>query len=668
MKKLSITLVLLCSFSYCFGQRDFTPDIDSIKQQLAGELKPMQRIKKNLKLISFYKFSHPEVDSLIESSIALAKKKNMKFFLARSIKFRARHKILINAPTEEILHDINLIDSINQSMDHKFLPGWISNLYVHYYLLIGDLENAKINLDSLDRQMHDNKFAERGSYYTLSGMYYQQKKDYKKAMEEYTNALNSYNPGKTFIYNNLARLHLELQNPDRAMAYADKSISFSSVEKNFISRIESEVIKGEVYLTKKDTANALKHFKISEDLRNTGYYTYNYSGIHRLIDIYKIKDPSKVDSLLSDLESYEFLDIYSFLLIEKGIIQFRKSNANRAAELCKQGIEIAIKRLKYQYAVKGCDCLIDVYQKSNDKKNETIYLRKKIELQALVNDEERIMSLARNVTNYESEKEKALVKQAFEKDQEILNERLSKFRLGGFLGLLILCLGAYVLWKLRNKNRKIESQNKVISKALSEKDILLREIHHRVKNNLQLVSSLLTLQGRSIDDVTAQQAINEGKSRVRSMALIHQDLYNRENLTTINVQNYLEKLTSEIFTTYRIDRENVDLTMNIEDIDLDIDTLVPLGLIINELITNCLKYAFPDGRKGELFVGLTQNKEKLILNINDDGIGYDFDQTSDSSFGTTLISALTEQLDGELTRKMNNGTQVTIEFDLPNDN
>jgi len=210
-----------------------------------------------------------------------------------------------------------------------------------------------------------------------------------------------------------------------------------------------------------------------------------------------------------------------------------------------------------------------------------------------------------------------------ETDLELANSKQRQRLTLGAVALGFISILSFFLLQLY---RKVRAQKAVIAKALSEKDLLLREIHHRVKNNLQLVSSLLTLQGRSIDDEMAQQAIREGQSRVRSMALIHQDLYNKENLMDIGVKQYVEKLTQELFDTYRVDKNRIILQMDVQDMELDVDTLVPLGLIINELITNSLKYAFPEGRKGNLLLSLSKTEGLLYLRVSDDGVGYDFNK------------------------------------------
>jgi len=636
--------------------------IDSILTQLDSKLKPKARIAKHLKLVRHYKFSHPDVDSLLETALTIAQDGGFKFYEARSLRFRARYRLLINEDSEEILSDIQRIEKISAQTKNKLIPGWISELYAEYYIRIGDLSKANEYIDSFSVQINNNKFTDKGSFHTTRGMYYLKKKNYPEAISEFNIALTKRNAGRTYIYNNLGELHLELLNPEKAIEFANKSLDFANRENNVITKIQALHILGEAQFLKKDTTTALEYFNHVEELRSEPYLSKNYSSIHRLIDIYKIQDISKVDNLLEDISSYKMVDAYSKILVERGIRHIQKNEISLGLKDCKEALQDATNRNKYEFASYACDCLIDVYRSNNNKVEEAYYLTKKLEFQSKIQDEKRLVSLARNLTTYETEKEKALLNQAYEKDQEIMSERIGKYKLGGLLGLIIISIGGIALWMLRKRNRKIKSQNKVITKALKEKDILLREIHHRVKNNLQLVSSILTLQGRSVDNETAAQAINEGKNRVRSMALIHQDLYNKESITGISVGEYLSKLTSELFATYNVKSDRIKLVSDIEDLELDIDTLVPLGLIINELFSNCLKYAFPDDREGSLSISLREINEKLVLKIKDNGIGFDQNDLRENSFGNTLISALTEQLEGEIVTKSNNGTEVNISF------
>lgn len=242
---------------------------------------------------------------------------------------------------------------------------------------------------------------------------------------------------------------------------------------------------------------------------------------------------------------------------------------------------------------------------------------------------------------------------------KLIIEQKSRTILLSSIGLGLVTILSVILFFIGQKYLR---QRRVLAKTNLDKDTLLREIHHRVKNNLQVVSSLLSMQGRTISDEVALKAINDGKSRVRSMALIHQDLYQHDNLMGVNAKGYLVKLCKELFATYQIDENRVHLNLDIEDVDIDIDTLVPLGLIINELVTNSLKYAFPDQREGQLNINLKEDAKRLKLTVADDGVGYDLKETKPGSFGTKLIKALTKQLRGELTLFGNQGTAVSIAF------
>lgn len=227
----------------------------------------------------------------------------------------------------------------------------------------------------------------------------------------------------------------------------------------------------------------------------------------------------------------------------------------------------------------------------------------------------------------------------------------------GAVGLGLISLLSFFLGRLY---RKVRLQSIKLEKALSEKDILLREIHHRVKNNLQLVSSLLNLQSRSIDDKIALEAINDGKSRVRSMALIHQDLYNRENLTGIKVKDYLKNLSDELSASFSNDQYDVHVNIDVEDMELDVDTLVPLGLIINELLTNSFKYAFEEGNSGKIQISLFEKNKLLNLIVKDNGKGYNPTKIRENSFGQKLVSTLSRQLDGELNINSFEGTTIEL--------
>ncbi len=225
--------------------------------------------------------------------------------------------------------------------------------------------------------------------------------------------------------------------------------------------------------------------------------------------------------------------------------------------------------------------------------------------------------------------------------------------LAGLVALVTLLGGLWVLY------RRVRSANAALSVAVAEKNILLREIHHRVKNNLQVISSLLRLQSGFIQDEAAQQAIAEGRSRVQTMALLHQNLYREENLTGVDMTLYLDQLIQGLFDAYNISPDRIRLHRSIAPITLDIDTVVPLGLIANELISNALKHAFPAAQPGNLYVDLYEQDDRLMLRVRDDGRGYDPGATS-GGFGTKLIRTLGQKLDADISSTSGPGTEIIV--------
>jgi PAS domain S-box-containing protein len=205
----------------------------------------------------------------------------------------------------------------------------------------------------------------------------------------------------------------------------------------------------------------------------------------------------------------------------------------------------------------------------------------------------------------------------------------------------------------------------LIKTSLKEKEVLLREIHHRVKNNLQVISSLLNLQAQYLKNKQDLEMFNESKDRVRSMALIHEKLYQSQNLARIDFAGYIRDLIYRLFRSYEADPGKIDLKMDIDDISLGVDMAVPCGLIVNELISNCLKHAFPDGKKGEIKVGLQSvNTNELELKVSDNGVGLpdSFDFRESESLGMHLVNILTDQLGGRIELDRTGGTEFKIKF------
>lgn len=206
---------------------------------------------------------------------------------------------------------------------------------------------------------------------------------------------------------------------------------------------------------------------------------------------------------------------------------------------------------------------------------------------------------------------------------------------------------------------------KKVESALNEKTILLREIHHRVKNNMQIISSLLDLQAEYIENKKDADLFLDSKNRVKSMAMIHDRLYQSDDFVCVDLEDYVLKLSQDLFSTYNTDPHRVAIKIEwLTKLKLDINVAIPLGLLINELITNSLKHAFPDDLSGEINIRMQKNEDNFVLELSDDGMGipesvnfYDPD-----TLGLQLVNSLINQIDGEIELEKSVGTKFKIIF------
>jgi PAS domain S-box-containing protein len=219
-----------------------------------------------------------------------------------------------------------------------------------------------------------------------------------------------------------------------------------------------------------------------------------------------------------------------------------------------------------------------------------------------------------------------------------------------------------------SERKKSDEQRKValekIENSLKEKELLLKEIHHRVKNNLQIISSLLNIQSTYIKDDKSLDLFKESQNRVRSMALIHEKLYQSSDMSQIDFPEYVKGLVSNLFGSYNLNPEHIILHQNVNNMIIGIDLAINLGFILNELISNAFKHAFPDGRKGNLYITMNRAEDSCELIVEDDGVGFppgkDFKKMD--SLGLQLILTLVEQIGGTIDLKTDRGTKFTVKF------
>lgn len=237
--------------------------------------------------------------------------------------------------------------------------------------------------------------------------------------------------------------------------------------------------------------------------------------------------------------------------------------------------------------------------------------------------------------------------------------------IGLFLAIAALAGFVFALVTKSRSHKVLHDKNTQLREALENNKMLIKEIHHRVKNNLQVVSSLLNLQSRFETDGTVMRAINTSKNRVQSMSLLHQHLYLNEDLNSIRVKNYFEDLSHFLVKGYPLHGKEVMLELDVEDISLDVDTVVPMGLICNELITNALKYAYPKTMQGVLLVSIKEAHGKIRLIVKDNGVGTSFTQLPEksTSMGTQLIKSFANKLKATIEIDNFEGTEFKLTFE-----
>lgn len=419
---------------------------------------------------------------------------------------------------------------------------------------------------------------------------------------------------------------------------------------------------GSLYNFKNDFEEGLRYNKlglaVSKDLNSTRYVGESYVNISdsflglnmpdssvlyigKAIGIFRAND--------DNVNLSRALNSAASLHLEKGEYRKALSYSKEVKELNSAGnLDLVVKNafnLSKGYAGIGqmnnaYSALMDAYSAKDSLLDESL------------NDK-----ISELTIQYESEKQERKILELERNQIETdLNLAQSRNQRNVFVLIAALVLGVSVLllilYKVKSKSEA------AIAKSLDEKETLLKEIHHRVKNNLQVVSSLLSMQSRFITDENALGAVNEGQTRVESMALIHQKLYQENNLSGVNARDYIEDLAEILKQSYSTSSDVV-FEYDVDDLMIDVDTIIPIGLILNELICNSLKHAFPDAEEGLIKVGLKEEANELKLEISDNGIGSDLNP-SDKSFGMVLIESLAMKLKATLQVDSKNGTSVAL--------
>lgn len=605
-----------------------------------------------------------------------------------------------SAPKEIIPYLEEGLD-IAAELDHLYYRGRMFNLRgtARYYL--AEYDEAKADwqraieiFDQIpeDEYMLDvrNRLAHSTSLMNL-GVVSRMRGEYSDALEYYQRSLEirkgtGYKEGVAACYINIAKVYVDNKNDQRALEYYLKADEILEAYPNKIYQAGLLNNIGLIYKRKGAIDSAKTYFnrsldlykaldepkRISQSYVNLGLLHKDMDDCEQALDYFSLAliINKEISDLLGMAWCYEYIgECYAFMRQHPEALDYY----HRALSILEE-LKVAKNQLSCY------EGLADIYARIGDYQNAYKFHLKFSTLNDSVYSDRLYQELAEKEAQYKSaEKEKQLELKDLElekKTAQIEKNRVQKWALIiGFL--LVVAVAVIFIQRFRIEARfhkKLESQNEelrrtyenlkatVISKE--EKEVMIKEIHHRVKNNLQIISSLVNIQANSLEDKETQHMFREVQNRIISMSLLHEQLYKAHDLARVDVEEYLDVLIENLLLIYSNQTE-IQVKKEISVESFGVDTLIPIGLLVNEVITNSMKYAFKGCDRGTIFIGMKHlDNKRCELTISDDGVGVDTEKLKSlkDSLGMELIETFVNQLDGSVEMSVENGTQYHIVF------
>ncbi len=605
--------------------------------------------------------THASFDSIWGQNIMLSEKISQVDSLVRSI-----DPYNNNLPLNQIFKALHAAEKADNTM-------WVPRLYLTVggiYSTIDIQDSAKIYLESALKMLQENKdrlYIPR-AYRELSWLY-TYVPEYDKALELAYLSLEGYEAigneeQVAVLKSRIAQIWEYTGQPEKTLPLLLEAEKTLSQYDNYRSLAYTYLRLAQYYRSIDDSVNAQnnfdryietmkkmpdggKYFLISAYCRRGNYFRElkQYTAAEKDLQLALNIARENKDTLQGLIATYSLGCLYA------EVEQYEK-----AIQLLEEVILVIEENLnKNEYFFLGVDfqemygAIEQAYAKSGQYEKAYTFLSQHKKITDSLFNIETNRTMLDMRTKYETEKKETLLQQ---KQQELY------LALGG-VGIAAL-VAMLLWWGYSNKKR----HNTLLEKRNEEKEFLIKEIHHRVKNNLQVLSSLLGLQSDYIEDKAALAAVNESRSRVQSMGLIHQKLYMSENLAAIEMKDFVRDLNEYLLSTFGVE-DQVNIDTDIQVAPMDVDSAIPLGLIINELLTNSLKYAFPEGQKGRIKIKMWIAPEKdLCLSISDNGVGKtkEVNVMHSTNFGSDLIKTLSKKLKGSIHVNTENGYSTLIRF------
>ncbi len=477
------------------------------------------------------------------------------------------------------------------------------------------------------------------------------------------------------IYRQRAILEEKLGNPEKEDAYIEKIVEVVEVYPDKKGNALNLAMVVYHFKTKK---NYIKHAFYAEKLRE--FYLkrdgFNAPKAHEsLSSMLKIDDANaqitKLKQRLNTNDSLQNKFILPQIANNLGATLLELGNNEDAIIYLKKSIDYNANDLNPYSQVISYENLHRAYLNLKDYPNAIEALYAKNNLINEIREKETLKKVSELKVKYETEKKNAEL-ELLKSENKAKEKQNLVYLILAISGLLLAVLLGFFSYKLNTKKRLLSIQKSELEKAIEDKNLLFKEVHHRVKNSLQMVSSLLFLQSQNIENTEAKSAMTDAQNRVRSLTLIHQKLYSKKHLVGVETKDYITDLIQDIFSSHQLESQHIKTNLEIENIVLSVDTLTPIGLILNELIVNVLKHAFNnDTEDNILSITFYKNNGSLILKVADNGIGYDNTNGRKNSFGIKLINSLARKLDAQfsIANAQNQGSEAKLtinDFEIVN--
>ena len=517
------------------------------------------------------------------------------------------------------------------------------------------------------------------------GYFYQLKGDLKLAVKYYQDALkiirkNNIIDGLAPTLNNSAGIYDANGDVDLALKYYKMCLTPHTLKNNISSVVTLYINIGNIYSKGKNVKLGIDYLNKAVKIAQQNNFTNKQVVALNNLGLVQIKNKEFTQALIN-AENALVLSKKASFKVGEATSMIRLSEAYRNVNKLKQSILFGENAFTIGKELKNPELLSQIsnqlmlsYKASNDYKKA--FLMNEIYTANIdsIENEKTQKAIIQSQVQYEFDTKaiKDSLKIAGEKKiAKIQLDKQKNQKMFLFVILILILLILFFLYnrfKLTSKQKsEIEGKNQIIQKSLSEKEVLLKEIHHRVKNNLQVISSLIGLQSAKIEDEKLKSIFAESKNKINTISLIHQKLYQNENLAEIDMNDYFDSLYAAIVSMFDVSKKQVHFDLQTHDLKFDIDTSVPLGLIFNELITNSLKYAFEENKNPEIKTALTKiDDKKYQLLISDNGKGFDEADKNKNSLGLNLVKMLATQLNGVYTTNNQMGSVNTIIFEDTN--